>query len=36
MADPEWHWADPIVLNSNRHPPSRELPMVNGERLDSL
>jgi hypothetical protein len=29
MADPEWHWADPIVLNFNRHPPSSELTLVN-------
>ncbi|CAL8333340.1 unnamed protein product [Boreogadus saida] len=28
MADPEWHWADPIVLNFSRHPPSRELRRV--------
>ncbi|CAL8362061.1 unnamed protein product [Boreogadus saida] len=21
MADPEWHWPDPVVLNFNRHPP---------------
>ena len=29
LADPEWHWADPIVLNFNRHPPSSELTFVN-------
>ena len=23
------HWADPIVLNFNRHPPSSELTLVN-------
>jgi hypothetical protein len=34
MADPEWHRADPIVLNSNRHPTL--ITFVNGERLDSL
>ena len=35
MADPEWHWADPIVLNSNRHQPSIELrlSMESGQTL---
>ena len=33
MADPELHWADSILLNSNRHPPSSELTFVNGETL---
>jgi hypothetical protein len=36
MAHPEWHWADPIVLNFNRHPPSSELPFVNWVGPDSL
>ena len=36
MADPEWHWADPIVLNFNRHPPSSELTFVNWVGPDSL
>ena len=29
MADPEWHWADPIVLNFNRHPPPSEWTFAN-------
>ena len=36
MADPEWHWADQIVLNFNRHPPSSELTLVNLVGTDSL
>ena len=36
MADPEWHWADPIILNFNRHPPSSELTFVNWLGPDSL
>ena len=36
MADPEWHWADPIVLSFNKHLPSSELTLVNGVGIDSV